>query len=101
MTAEKVAKLKEIGFGCDALHLADGGNTKRKVKRRKLGDAEKEASAKKTRVSSRAKGATSNGDGRFVGIENPTGNKLIAQWNGRYGELMEYKQKHGDCNVPK
>jgi len=78
----------------------DGGDAKRKKKRRKSGDAEKEASAKKTRVRSRAEAATSNRDGPCVGIKNPTGNKKIAKWNIRYGELMEYKQEHGDCNVP-
>jgi len=40
-----------------------------------------------------------NGGGRCDGIKNPTGNKFIAQWNLRYGELIEYKQRQGHCLV--
>lgn len=43
--------------------------------------------------------ATSNGDGRFVGIEKPAGTKTTARWNLKYGQLKEYRRRHGDCLV--
>jgi len=35
-----------------------------------------------------------------VGVANPTNDRYITQWNFRYGQLIEYKEKHGHCNVP-
>ena len=35
-----------------------------------------------------------------VGIANPNDNKIIANWNDRYFELIEYKGEHGNCKVP-
>jgi len=86
---------------------ANGGDRKCAEKReRRCFDAEETPAAKEGRVSSRAEAAaTSNGGGHVVGIKNPTGAGIklrvqtVAQWNVRFGELIEYKQKHGNCLV--
>jgi hypothetical protein len=80
---------------------ANGGDRKcaEKMKEIYCGVKEVEEPPAKARVRTRAEAAKSNGDGRIVGIKIPTGNKYVAKWSLRYCELMEYKQKHGNCLV--
>jgi len=104
--------------------VTDDRNGKREKKRSKCYLDAEESPGKGARVSSRAaarndgneakiigdgvgqdnesqegSNAPLSGDDRCVGIKNPTGNKYVAQWNFRYGELSDYKEEHGHCLV--
>jgi len=89
-----------VSYSQPSAIAANGGDGRRKKRRRKVPSAVEETSAKEASVRSGAEAAASNGDEHHVGIENPTGNKLIAKWNLRYGELIEFKGKQGNCLVP-